>query len=51
MVKVEERFMIQELFCNGVTISEIARRSGRDRKMVRNGVPPGPLRPGIRYHG
>ena len=44
MVQVEERFMIQELFRSGVSISEIARRTGRDRKTVR-GVINGPLIP------
>ena len=36
MVQVEERFMIQELFRSGVSISEIARRTGGDRKTVRS---------------
>ena len=44
MVQVEERFMIQELFRSGVSISEIARRTGRDRKTVR-AVINGPLIP------
>ena len=44
MVRVDERFMIQELFRNGVTISEIARRTGRDRKTVRT-IVNGPLMP------
>jgi transposase len=35
MLKVEERFMIKEMAREGVSISEIARRSGRDRKTVR----------------
>jgi transposase len=44
MVRVEERFMIQELFRNGVCISEIARRTGHDRKTVRS-IINGPLMP------
>lgn len=47
MVKVEERFMIQELFRSGVSISEIARRTGRDRKTVRS-VINGPLMPVVK---
>ena len=47
MVRVEERFMIQELFRNGVSISEIARRTGRDRKTVRS-VINGPLMPAVK---
>lgn len=47
MVQVEERFMIQELFRNGVSISEIARRTGRDRKTVR-GVINAPLMPVVK---
>lgn len=44
MVQVEERFMIQDLYRQGVSISEIARRTGRDRKTVRN-IATGPLLP------
>ena len=47
MVRVEERFMIQELFRNGVSISEIARRTGRDRKTVRS-VINGPFMPAVK---
>ncbi len=47
MVRVEERFMIQELFRSGVSISEIARRTGRDRKTVRS-VINGPLMPAVK---
>lgn len=36
MLKVEERFMIQELHRTGVSISEIARRTGHDRKTIRH---------------
>jgi len=47
MVRVEERFMIQELFRSGVSISEIARRTGHDRKTVRS-VVNGPLMPVVK---
>lgn len=36
MVPVEERFMIHDLYRKGVSISEIARRTGHDRKTVRS---------------
>ena len=36
MVALEERFMIRELYRKGVSISEIARRTGRDRKTIRH---------------
>jgi transposase len=35
MLALEERFMIRELYRKGVSISEIARRTGRDRKTIR----------------
>jgi len=35
MLNVEERFMIKDLYRKGVSISEIARRTGHDRKTVR----------------
>jgi transposase len=35
MLDVEERFMIKDLHRQGVTISEIARRTGHDRKTIR----------------
>lgn len=35
MLRVEERFVIRELYGKGVSISEIARLTGRDRKTVR----------------
>lgn len=35
MLTVEERFMIKDLYRQGVSISEIARRTGHDRKTVR----------------
>lgn len=35
MVALEERFMIRELYRKGVSLSEIARRTGRDRKTIR----------------
>jgi transposase len=57
MLPVERRFMIKELYRRGVSISDIARESGHDRKTVqsRGGAavaraedpqgagPPGPL--------
>jgi transposase len=36
MLALEERFMIRELYHKGVSISEIARRTGRDRKTIRH---------------
>lgn len=44
MVNVERRFMIRELYRKGVTISEIARRTGHDRKTIRAALQ-GPLQP------
>jgi len=44
MLKVEERFMIKELHNQGVTISEISRRTGHARKTVR-AVISGPVTP------
>lgn len=38
MLALEERFMIRELYRKGVGISEIARRTGRDRKTIRQVV-------------
>jgi transposase len=35
MLTVEERFMLKERYRKGVSISEIARRTGRDRKTIR----------------
>lgn len=35
MLALEERFMLRELYRKGVSISEIARRTGRDRKTIR----------------
>ena len=35
MLDVEEHFVIKDLFRKGVSISEIARRTGHDRKTVR----------------
>ena len=35
MLDVEERFMIRELHRRGLSISEIARRTGHDRKSIR----------------
>ena len=34
MLALEERFMIRDLYRKGVSISEIARRTGRDRKTI-----------------
>jgi len=38
MLKVEERFMIKDLHRKGLTISDIARVTGRDRKTIRSVV-------------
>src|SRR5260370_24868094 len=38
MVALEERFMIREMYRKGVSVSEIARRTGRDRKTSRQVV-------------
>jgi len=38
MLALEERFMIREMYRKGVSISEIARRTGRDRKTIRQSV-------------
>ena len=35
MLDLEERFMIRDLYRKGVSISEIARRTGHDRKTIR----------------
>ena len=35
MLKVEDRFMIKDLYRRGMSISEIARNSGHDRKTIR----------------
>jgi transposase len=35
MLKVEPRFMIKDMYRSGVTISDIARKTGHDRKTVR----------------
>lgn len=47
MLCVEERFMIKEWYRQGLSVSEIARRSGHDRKTVRK-VIRGPLEVKIR---
>jgi transposase len=44
MLNVEGRFMIRELYRKGVTVSEIARRTGHDRKTIRAALQ-GPLQP------
>lgn len=38
MLTVEDRFVIKDLFRKGVSISEIARRTGHDRKTIRQVV-------------
>ena len=38
MLRVEERFVIRELYGKGVSISEIARLTGHDRKTIRAAV-------------
>lgn len=38
MLSVEERFMIKELYQAGVTISDIARQTGHDRKTIRRAI-------------
>ena len=38
MLALEERFMIREMYRKGVSISEIASRTGRDRKTIRQTV-------------
>ncbi len=44
MLKVENRFMIKDLYRKGVTISDIARETGHDRKTIR-AVLKGPVSP------
>jgi transposase len=44
MLNVESRFMITDLYRKGVTISEIARRTGHDRKTIR-AIVQGPIQP------
>ena len=44
MLKVETRFMIKDLYRQGVTISDIARTTGHDRKTIR-AVLKGPVSP------
>jgi transposase len=45
MLLVEDRFVIQDLFRAGVSVSEIARRTGHDRKTVRRVLAEPLLRP------
>jgi len=45
MVALEERFMIREMYRKGVSISEIARQTGRDRKTIRQVVNASELAP------
>jgi predicted transcriptional regulator len=44
MLKVEDRFMIKDLHRRGMTISEIARITGHDRKTIR-AILNGPVNP------
>src|SRR5512136_262556 len=44
MLKVEDRFMIKDLHRKGVTISDIARITGHDRKTIR-AILDGPVNP------
>jgi transposase len=44
MLTVEERFMIKDMFRKGLSISEIARLSGHDRKTVRTALQEAVLR-------
>jgi transposase len=48
MLNVEERFMIKDLYRQGVMISEIARRTGHDRKTIRS-VIDAPLTPAPKH--
>ena len=45
MLALEERFMIREMYRKGVSISEIARQTGRDRKTIRQVVNASELAP------
>lgn len=47
MVNVEERFMIKELRRQGLSVSEIARRTGHDRKTIR-AILNGPVTPRVK---
>ncbi len=38
MISIEERLSMMEMYRKGVSISEIARQTGRDRKTIRKGV-------------
>jgi transposase len=38
MLKAEIRFMIRDLYRQGVTISDIARTTGHDRKTIRTAL-------------
>jgi len=46
MLNVERRFMIRELYRSGVTISDIARRTGQSRRTIR-AIVKGPLCPPV----
>jgi transposase len=48
MLRGEERFMIKDLFRKGLSVSEIARLSGHDRKTVRASLQESVLRPPAR---
>lgn len=41
MVNLEERFMIRDMYRKGMSISEIARQTGRDRKTIRKVIQAG----------
>jgi transposase len=44
MLKVEDRFMIKDMYRRGISISEIARQTGHDRKTIRS-ILNGPVNP------
>ena len=51
MLALEERFMIREMYRKGVSISEIARQTGRDRKTIRQVVNASELAPRLSCRG
>jgi len=50
MLDVEERFMIRDVHRRGMSISEIARRAGHDRKTIRKVVRGSLAEPKARQH-
>jgi len=53
MLGVETRFMIMDTYCKEISISEIARQTGHNRKTVRkanNGGPGGPAAESTAHH-